>query len=96
MISEDDVKKIAKLSYLEISAEEMKKFEKDFSSILDYVNQLKELDVSQIEETANMTNIKNVFRPDQEITFDNQDLLSLMPNKKNNYLEVKKILNNND
>ncbi|MFA5087127.1 MAG: Asp-tRNA(Asn)/Glu-tRNA(Gln) amidotransferase subunit GatC [Candidatus Paceibacterota bacterium] len=97
MISEEDVKKIAKLSYLKINEEEMKKFEQDFSSILDYVNKLKELDVSLIEETANMANVENVFREDKERNFADVKLLAaLMPRQRDNYLEVKKILNNND
>lgn len=97
MISKDDVKKIAKLSYLKISEEEMKKFEQDFSSILDYVNKLKELDVSLIKETASMANVKNVFREDKERNFESVNLLiTQMPRQRDNYLEVKKILNNND
>lgn len=94
MISEEDVKKIAKLSYLKIGEEELKKFEQDFSSILEYVNKLNELDVSEIKETANMSSMENIFRNDKERIFGNEDLLNLMPHRRDNYLEVKKILNN--
>jgi aspartyl-tRNA(Asn)/glutamyl-tRNA(Gln) amidotransferase subunit C len=96
MINEEDVKKIAKLSYLEIGEEELKKFVEDFSSILDYVNKLGEIDVSKIEETSNMSAAKNVFREDKERIFDNTDLLNLLPRRRDNYLEVKKILYNED
>jgi aspartyl-tRNA(Asn)/glutamyl-tRNA(Gln) amidotransferase subunit C len=94
MISEEIVKKIAELSYLKIEENELKKFKQDFSSILEYVNKLKELDTQTIEETAGMAHSNNVFRADQAETFPNQDLLNLMPRQKDNYLEVKKILNN--
>lgn len=97
MISEDDVKKIARLSYLAIGNEELKKFQQDFSSILDYVNQLQKLDVSTAEETANMSLVKNVFRKDEQKTFDNrEELKNLWPRRRENYLEVKKILYNED
>jgi aspartyl-tRNA(Asn)/glutamyl-tRNA(Gln) amidotransferase subunit C len=94
MISEEEVKNIAKLSYLKISGDELKKFQNDFSAILDYVNKLNELDVENIEETSNLSISENVFRPDIDRLFDNKDLMKLMPHKKDNYLEVKKILNN--
>lgn len=96
MINQEDVKKIAKLSYLEMGEDELKKFVEDFSSILDYVNKLDEIDVSKIEETSNMSATKNVFREDKERVFDNADLLSLLPHQRDNYLEVKKILYNED
>ena len=97
MISEDDVKKIARLSYLKIGDDELKKFKEDFSSILDYVNQLKELDVSAASETANMSFAKNVFREDKEKTFNNREgLKNIWPHRRENYLEVKKILYNED
>lgn len=96
MINEEDVKKIAKLSYLEMGEEELKKFVEDFSSILDYVNKLDEIDVSKIEETSNMSTTKNVFREDKERVFGNADLLNLLPRRRDNYLEVKKILYNED
>ncbi|MFA5013163.1 MAG: Asp-tRNA(Asn)/Glu-tRNA(Gln) amidotransferase subunit GatC [Candidatus Paceibacterota bacterium] len=92
MISNDDVKKIAKLSYLKLNEEELQKMEKDFSSILDYVNKLSELDASKIEETANLSIDKNVFREDEPCDQNNEAILKLMPHTKNNYLEVKKIL----
>lgn len=94
MISEEEVKNIAKLSYLKISDDELKKFQNDFSAILDYVNKLDELNVESIEETSNLAISENVFRPDVDRLFDNEDLIKLMPHKKDNYLEVKKILNN--
>lgn len=97
MISEDAVKKIARLSYLEMGEEELKKFKEDFSSILDYVNQLKELDVSAAKETANMSLAKNIFRQDEPKTFNNREgLKNLWPHRRENYLEVKKILYNED
>jgi aspartyl-tRNA(Asn)/glutamyl-tRNA(Gln) amidotransferase subunit C len=94
MISEEEVKNIAKLSYLKISEEELKKFQNDFSAILDYVNKLKELNVENIEETANLSHVKNVFREDKEVFYGNEELIRSMPHSRNNYLEVKKILNN--
>ncbi|HQG09385.1 MAG TPA: Asp-tRNA(Asn)/Glu-tRNA(Gln) amidotransferase subunit GatC [Candidatus Pacearchaeota archaeon] len=97
MISKDDVKRIARLSYLDISENELEKFQKDFSDILDYVNQLKELEVANVSETANISFTENVFRKDEEKIFNNrEELKNLWPHSRENYLEVKKILYNED
>ena len=52
MISEEEIRNIAKLSYLEIKDEEIEEIRNKFSSILEYVKKLQELDVSNILETA--------------------------------------------
>jgi aspartyl-tRNA(Asn)/glutamyl-tRNA(Gln) amidotransferase subunit C len=87
------ISKIAKLANLII---EDKKMEKDFSSILDYVDKLKEVDVSEIKETANLSCSNNVFREDIEIRKDVTDLLNLMPEKENNYLRVNEVFQENE
>jgi len=96
MISEEEIRKIAKLSYLEIKNEEIGEIREKFSSILEYVKKLQELDVSSIEETANLSKSENIFRKDIGEEKDSEELLKALPRKKGNYLEVKKILYNED
>ena len=96
MISEEEIRKIAKLSYLEIKNEEIGEIREKFSSILEYVKKLQELDVSSIEETANLSKSENIFREDIGEEKDSEELLKALPRKKGNYLEVKKILYNED
>ncbi|MDD5696809.1 MAG: Asp-tRNA(Asn)/Glu-tRNA(Gln) amidotransferase subunit GatC [Candidatus Pacebacteria bacterium] len=88
-----EVNKIAKLAYLII---EEKEFEKEFSAILGYVDKLKELDVSQVKETASLSLSKNVFREDVEERKETEDILKMMPETKNNYLEVKEVFFENE
>ena len=87
------ISKIAKLANLIV---EDKKMEKDFSSILGYVDKLKEIDVSEIKETSNLSCSNNVFREDVEIRKDVTDLLNLMPEKENNYLRVNEVFEENE
>ncbi|MFA5080683.1 MAG: Asp-tRNA(Asn)/Glu-tRNA(Gln) amidotransferase subunit GatC [Candidatus Paceibacterota bacterium] len=94
MISEKEIKDIAKLAYLEISEQEIEKLRKDFSSILEYVDKLKEVDISEINETANLSKTENIEREDIAKRFDNKSLIEAMPKQKNRYLEVKKVLYN--
>lgn len=96
MISEEEIRKIAELSYLEIKDEEIDEMREKFSSILEYVKKLQELDVSSVSETANLSQSENVFRPDAGEEFDSEKLLKALPRRRDNYLEVKKILYNED
>lgn len=96
MISEEEIRNIAKLSYLEIKDEEVGEIREKFSSILEYVKKLQELDVENIEETANLSKSENIFRGDIGKEKDSKDLLEALPKKKDNYLQVKKILYNED
>jgi len=49
MLSLEEVRRIAALARLELSAEEEKLFAGQLSAVLDYVKQLEELDVSGVE-----------------------------------------------
>jgi len=64
MISEKEVKHIAKLARLGLTGKEIKKFQKELSSILDYFEKLKEVDVSKIEPTSHSIRIENVMKED--------------------------------
>ena len=48
-LSLDEVRRIAVLARLELSPEEERLFQGQLSAVLDYVRQLEELDVSQVE-----------------------------------------------
>ena len=58
------VEHIAKLARMEINDREKEKFASQISSILDYVEQLQQVDTEGIEETAQVTGLVNVMRSD--------------------------------
>lgn len=94
MISKEEVKHIAKLARLGLTRDEVEKFQKDLSSILDYFEKLKEVDVSQVQATSHSIKIENVMREDESSKFKVQSskLLDLAPETKNGYLKTKSIL----
>ncbi|MGE5041759.1 MAG: Asp-tRNA(Asn)/Glu-tRNA(Gln) amidotransferase subunit GatC [Candidatus Levyibacteriota bacterium] len=59
-----DVKKVAKLANLSLTAEEEGKFEKQLSDILSYVEKLNEVDAKGITPTSQVTGLENVTRED--------------------------------
>jgi len=95
MISEKDVQHIAKLARLGLTEKEIAKFQKELSKILDYIEKLKEVDVSEIEPTSYSVRVENVMRKDienEKLKIKNEKLLELAPERKNGYLKVKKII----
>jgi aspartyl-tRNA(Asn)/glutamyl-tRNA(Gln) amidotransferase subunit C len=54
-ISEKDVLYVAELAHLELTAGERARMDKDLNSILDYVDRLNELDTSNVEPMAQIS-----------------------------------------
>lgn len=97
MITKKEVEHIAKLARLGLTQKEIKKMQKELSKILDYVEKLKEVDISKIEPTSHVIKVENVMIEDEidkKCKMKNEKLLKLMPDKKDDYLKVKSILNN--
>ncbi|MBA7582827.1 Glutamyl-tRNA(Gln) amidotransferase subunit C, chloroplastic/mitochondrial [subsurface metagenome] len=63
-ISNSEVRKVAKLSRLELTDDEIKEFTGQLSAILYYVEKMNELDTENIEPLAHSLPITNVFRED--------------------------------
>lgn len=95
MISENEVKKVAKLARLGLTEKEVKKFQKELSSILDYIEKLKEVDVSKVEPVSHSIKIENVMREDEpkEKNLEmRKKIIEMAPEKKEGYLKTKSIL----
>ncbi|MEI8230351.1 MAG: Asp-tRNA(Asn)/Glu-tRNA(Gln) amidotransferase subunit GatC [Candidatus Peregrinibacteria bacterium] len=63
-LSPAQVRHIAKLARLEISDAEVEKYSRELSSILSYIEKLKEVDTTGVEPTAQVTGLTNAFRED--------------------------------
>ncbi len=87
---EIDIDHVAKLARLKLTPEEKEKFSKQLPAILDYVARLQEVDTSNIDPKAYLTDATNVFRPDLPST--EQDVrdaaVAAFPKKTGDALEV--------
>jgi len=94
VITRKDVQHIAKLARLGLTEKEIKKFQKELSSLLDYIEKLKEVDISKIEPTSHSILMENVTRADEgeKPKPESKKLLELMPETKGGYLKTKSIL----
>src|SRR5438093_5364400 len=65
-ISEADVDYVAKLAMLEVADDEKKELAEQLSRIVEYVEKLNELDLTNVEPTAQaVTNVKHAVRDDR-------------------------------
>ncbi len=73
-ISKEEVEHVALLARLKFSEIEKERFTTQLNSILEYMDKLKELDTSRVEPTFHAVPQKNVFREDQVLPSDPQEL----------------------
>lgn len=93
MLTQDEVKKVAALARIAITDTEVEKFQKELSTVLDYVEELKAVNVDGVEEIAQVTGLVNVQREDKVVESDHkEEILNLAPEIKDGYYKVKAIL----
>jgi aspartyl-tRNA(Asn)/glutamyl-tRNA(Gln) amidotransferase subunit C len=64
-ISKDEVMHVARLARLELSDEEVVRFQGQLSAILESVSKVSELDLSDVPPTAHPLEIANAWREDE-------------------------------
>jgi len=94
MIDREQVRKVALLARLELTPEEEEKFTTQLGSILDYIEQLNELDVSDVPPTTRAIDVSNVTREDDLQPYpDREAILNSAPEQEGEFFKVPKILN---
>lgn len=93
-LTRDDVLILAKLSRLNLTDEEVDQFASEIGSILKYVEQLNDVDLSGLEPTNQVTGLTNVMRPDEVVDYQAkpQDLLKNAPATEDGQIKVKRML----
>jgi aspartyl-tRNA(Asn)/glutamyl-tRNA(Gln) amidotransferase subunit C len=93
-LSREDVLKLAALSKLRLSDEEVERLQAELGEILDYVNLLDKVDVAGQEPTYQVSGLKNVYRQDEAKDYGYQldELLRNAPAIQDNQFKVKRVL----
>ena len=92
MISRDETKHIAELARIGVSEKEVDKFSKDLSAILDWMKELEEVNIKNIEPMAHISGVKNNLREDREKEFLNrEEIIKLFPEEKDGYDKVRAV-----
>ncbi len=88
-----DVKYVAHLARLHLTPEEERKFGAQLGQVLDYIEKLQRLDVSQVEPTAHAMPLVNVTRSDEaRLSLPHDDALRNAPAQANGLFVVPKII----
>lgn len=92
-LSKEEVKKVANLARLQITEKEEEEFAPQLNAILDYFEQLKELDTDNVSPTTRAIEVSNITRADTQTTYeDRESLLNSAPEREEDFFRVPKIL----
>lgn len=92
-LSNKEVEHIAHLARIGLSEEEKRKFSRELSSILDYVQKLNEVDTEKTKPTSQVTGLVNVLRQDNVEKFGREkELIEMAPEHQGGCVKTKAIL----
>jgi len=93
-IDDKITKRIAELAKLDLTEQEVKEYSKDLSNILKWMEELKEVDVSEVEPITSVTKNKLYEREDntEEETVEREKILSNAPENVGDYFTVPKVI----
>ena len=94
-LSKDEIQHIAKLARLELTEAELKKYGGQLSAVLNYIDQLKEVEVKGVEPTAQVTGLENVLRSDEIKNWDEKEIeeaLADAPEREDRFIKVKRVI----
>ena len=85
--------KLGKLARISISDDKLNNLSKDLNSILEFVDQLKEIKTDQVDPTSNSLNQKLEVRDDKVDTKNSAEaILENAPEKEMNFFVVPKVI----
>ena len=94
-LSKENVTHIAELARLELSEQDLNKYGSQLSYVVDWIDQLKEVDATGVEPTAQVTGLENVMREDKVEDWNDEErkkALAEAPEMKDGQIKVKRIL----
>ncbi len=92
-INQNVISKLARLSKLKFNEDEMKLISNDLSKMLDFINQLQDLDTEGIDPLIHVNEEINNWREDQvQGMISQEEALSNSPVKDGTYFKLPKVL----
>ena len=92
-IGKDTVRYVARQAHLDLPEQKLEQLEPELSGILEWIEQLSELDTEDVEPLANISDTKLHLRQDKVTDGGRQkDVLANAPEDTEGYFVVKKIV----
>lgn len=93
IISEEQVAHVARLARLALDAEEKRRLTEELNAILGYMEQLNEVPTENVEPTAHVFDLVNVFRADEtDRTLAGYSPLSNAPETEQRFFVVPRVV----
>lgn len=90
-VTKDDVKKVARLARIRVADEALEPLSKELSGILDWIEQLNEVDVEGVEPMTSVVDAKLPMRTDEVTDGNRQDeVLANAPRTEDGFFVVPK------
>ncbi len=92
MITIKDVEHVAKLARLELTEEEKELYTKQLGDVLKYVDQMNEVDTTNVKPMTQVIDFVNVMR-DDEVVYEQtkEELMANAPEEEHGFFKVPKI-----
>jgi len=93
--TKEEIQHIADLARLDLSEAEFEKYGNQLSGVLGYIDQLQDVNTDDIEPTAQVTGLENVYRNDEVKVWANDErfsALKLAPEFEEGQIKVKRVL----
>lgn len=94
-LTRDEIKDIAQLARVGVTDKEIDTYQKDLSSVLQYFEQLQEIDTEHVEEIGHITDVSDVYREDEVVDMSQDGKERIMNNvvdAQDGYIKVKSVL----
>lgn len=88
-LTTEEVRHVADLAKLRLSEEDIAKFQKQLTDIVEFVGKLQEVDTNNVEPTSQVTGLENVLREDEvKPSLPQEKVLKNASRKHNGYFVV--------
>ncbi|MCZ6469642.1 MAG: Asp-tRNA(Asn)/Glu-tRNA(Gln) amidotransferase subunit GatC [Candidatus Dadabacteria bacterium] len=92
-ISKDDIIKVSELARLEFKEEELEKFTEQLGNILEYIEQLNELNTDNVEPTSHVLDISTPLREDKVVEWlSTEEVLKNAPESEDDFFVVPQVI----
>ncbi len=97
MLSDKEIKNIALLARINVSDKEIEQAKNKLSSVLDYINQLNEVNTDNVEPVYQTTGLVNSLRDDSKISgiIGVGGLIEQAPRHEKEYVKVRAVIDKN-
>jgi len=93
LLTKEEVQKIARLCKIQLTEQEIEKFQKELSVVLEYASELQKVNTDGVEPISQVTGLENVEREDaaRQSPYRNA-IIANFPDHKDTFLKIKNIL----